>query len=225
MILGLHLDNGAWLGHLAFLLLAVAMCAPPFPWLRIGVALSAPVGLVYALAYLGDFGLAFWQTVLLTISLAMLARHALNQHKSKFSDEEEALRTAFMAELTRSQARHLMDQGNWINGRAGEELIQEGEAISHLFYLYKGSASISLDGKSIARCGAGELIGDATALSGKPASGTVKLADDSRFWCISAPRLREYLTLHPPVRSAIERQINAALDAKLRAANTRLADG
>lgn len=225
MTLGLHLDNGAWLGHLSFLLLAAAILAPPFPWLRIGVALSALAGLGYALLSIGDPGLAFWQAVLLTISLAMLTRHALNQHKAKFTDEEEALRIAFMAELSRSQARHLMDQGNWINGRAGEELIQEGEAISHLFYLHAGSADISLDGKPIARCGAGELIGDATALSGKPASGTVKLAGDSRFWCISAPRLREYLTLHPPVRTAIERQINAALDAKLRAANTRLAGG
>ena len=69
----------------------------------------------------------------------------------------------------------------------------------------------------------GDLIGDATALSGEPATGTVRLTRDSRLWCVSAPKLRQYLDLHPDARTVIERQINSALDRKLRAANAALA--
>jgi len=53
----------------------------------------------------------------------------------------------------------------------------------------------------------------------------VRLTTDSRFWCVSAPKLRQYLDLHPDARTVIERQINSALDRKLRAANAALAAG
>lgn len=223
MGLGLDFADGGWLGHLAGLALIIAVLMPPMPWMRVGLALSGGLALAYALASPGNTGTAIWAILLMLVSLSLLVRYVLAEQSAKFSDEENALRDTFMPDLNRAAARHLMDRGNWINGKAGETLINEDEAISHLFYLSTGSADVMLKGKSIARCIAGQLIGDVTALSGEPASGTVKLSEDSRFWCISAPQLRQYLTLHPNVRAAIERQINAALDSKLRQANATLA--
>lgn len=225
MPLGLGFADGAWLGHLAFLLLAVALIAPPMPWMRVGIVLSSLAGLGFALGFANDLGLAFWFFVLLVISASMLARYLMAERGSRFTSEEEALRSSFMGEMTRANARHLMDQGNWITGRSGEILINEGEAISHLFYLHEGTADITLRGQHVGRVSGGDLIGDATALSGEPATGTVRLSVDSRFWCVSAPKLRQYLDLHPDARTVIERQINHALDRKLRAANTALAGG
>jgi len=224
LALGLGLENGAWLGHLSMLLLVIAIAAPPVIWLRIGVAASALAGMGYALIDPGAAGLFIWQAALFGLTLAQLVRYRLVQSAARFSSEDEALRAAIAGSLPAAGARHLIDQGNWINGKAGEVLINEGEAISHLFYLHSGGAEVSLGGKPIAMVGAGELLGEATALSGAPATGTVMLARDSRFWCMSAPRLREYLQLHPDARSAIERQINAALDAKLRVTNQALAE-
>lgn len=223
MPLGLGFSDGAWLGHLAFLILAVALIAPPMPWMRLGIVIASLAGLGFALGFAGDLGLAFWFFVMLVIAASMLFRYLMAESGSRFSAEEEALRASFMAEMTRASARHLMDQGNWITGRAGEVLINEGEAISHLFYLHNGTAEISLHGQPVGHVASGDLIGDATALTGEPATGTVKLAEDSRFWCVSAPKLRQYLDLHPDARTVIERQINTALDRKLRAANAALA--
>ncbi|MFN3473469.1 MAG: Crp/Fnr family transcriptional regulator [Blastomonas sp.] len=225
MPLGLGLSEGAWLGHLAFAILAVALIAPPMPWMRVGIVLSSLAGLGFAIAFARDLGLAFWFVVLLVTSASMLARYLMAERNSRFSSEEEALRASFMGEMTRAGARHLMDQGNWITGRSGEVLINEGEAISHLFYLHEGAAEISLHGQHVGAVGSGDLVGDATALSGAPATGTVRLITDSRFWCVSAPKLRQYLDLHPDARTVIERQINSALDRKLRAANAALAGG
>jgi CRP-like cAMP-binding protein len=223
MPLGLGFSDGAWLGHLAFLILAVALIAPPMPWMRLGVVLSSLCALGFALGFSNDLGLAFWSIVLLIISGSMLFRYLMAERNSRFSSEEEALRVSFMGEMTRAHARHLMDQGNWITGRNGEVLINEGEAISHLFYMHDGGAEITLHNQHVGAVSAGDLIGDATALSGEPATGTVRLTSDSRFWCVSAPKLRQYLELHPDVRTVIERQINSALDRKLRAANAALA--
>ncbi len=225
MTLGLGFSQGAWLGHLAFMILAIALIAPPMPWMRIGIVLSSVAGLGYALGFANDLGLALWFFVMLVIGASMMLRFLVSERSSRFSCEEEALRASFMGEMTRAGARHLMDQGNWITGRAGEVLINEGEAISHLFYLHDGEAEITLHGAPVGRVIGGDLIGDATALSGAPATGTVRLASDSRFWCVSAPKLRQYLELHPDARTVIERQINSALDRKLRAANAALAGG
>ena len=223
--LGLGLANGAWLGHMAFLILAIALIAPPMPWMRVGIVIASLAGFGYAVGFAGDLGLAFWFAVLFVIGASMLTRYLLAEKSSRFSAEEEALRSSFMSEMTRANARHLMDQGNWITGRHGEVLINEGEAISHLFYLHDGGAAISFHGQPVGQVRCGDLIGDATALSGEPATGTVRLTTDSRFWCVSAPKLRQYLDLHPDARTVIERQINSALDRKLRAANAALAAG
>ncbi|MEZ5707878.1 MAG: cyclic nucleotide-binding domain-containing protein [Blastomonas sp.] len=223
MGLGLHFTGGSWLGHLSFLLLLIALLAPSRLWLRAGFVASSAVGLCYAAIYSRDMGHALWMGALLATSLALLARYALGERSARFNEEEEALRHRLCPELSRASARHLIDRGNWINGKAGETLIREDEPISHLFYMVNGEAGVSLHGKWIASCGADDLIGDVTVLSGEPASGTVVLNEDSRFWCVSAPQLRQYLDLHSDVRTAIERQINAALDEKLRTANKALA--
>lgn len=223
MALGLGFSEGAWLGHLAFLILAISLIAPPMPWMRLGIVLSALAGIVFALVFAKDLGLAFWFFVMLVICASMLIRYLMAERNSRFSSEEEALRASFMGDMTRAAARHLMDQGNWITGRKDEILINEDEAISHLFYLHDGDADVMLHGQHVGAVHGGDLIGDATALSGAPATGTVRLATDSRFWCVSAPKLREYLDLHPNTRTVIERQINTALDRKLRAANAALA--
>lgn len=223
MIMGAEFANGGWLAHLAFFLLVAAIAAPPMPWMRIGLILSALAGLAFAILIRGEPALAFWQFVILVVSLAMLTRYLLTERKTRFNEEEEALRSALLPSLQKSAARHLMDQGNWINGQKGEVVIREGEPVTHLFYLFDGKATVTLSGKPIAECGAGDLLGDVTALSGEPATGTVTLASATRFWCIGAPQLRGYLNLHPESRTAIERRINASLDTKLRAANAKLA--
>lgn len=225
MPLGLGLADGAWLGHLAFFILVIALIAPPMPWMRLGIVASSLAGFCFAVIFAGDLGMAFWFAVLFIVGASMLTRYLLAERASRFTPEEESLRTSFMDAMSRASARHLMDQGNWITGRAGEVLINEGEAISHLFFLHDGAADISFNGQPVGRVQSGDLVGDATALSGAPATGTVRLTRDSRFWCVSAPKLREYLDLHPEARTVIERQINSALDRKLRAANAALAAG
>ena len=43
-----------------------------------------------------------------------------------------------LAGLGRAQARRLIDQGMWIDGRSGDVLIREGEPAAQLYYLASG---------------------------------------------------------------------------------------
>lgn len=209
-------------GHAALLLLAIAWLAPSTLAQRLLLGVASLSGLVFAVTQ-GSILLALWAILFFLIAALLLARYLLAARAARFSEEEDQLRAILAKGLHRAGARLLIDQGNWINARAGETLIREGEPASHLVFLRSGEAEVRFQNKPVARLRAGELIGDATALSGMPANGTVTLVSDSRIWCAEAAALRAYLRLHADARAVVERQINASLDRKLRAANAALA--
>ncbi len=224
MTAGTIFQNGGWLAQLACVLLILGVMSEGMRRLRIGVAAAALAMLAYAVSFSGNGMLAFWSAVLLGANLLQLGRLIARGRGIRFDVRDEALRTTLMPDLPRPHARALIDQGNWIAGRAGEQLVKEDTPVSHLFFLHEGGAEVSLGGQAVGKCRPGDLIGDATALDGTPATGTVTLAEQSRFWCIEAPRLREYLAGHPELRSGLERRVNESLRAKLEAANQRLAE-
>ncbi len=126
--------------------------------------------------------------------------------------------------LPRSRARHLVDQGVWISGRAGDTLTREGEPVEHLYYLAEGDARVLCRGVDVGQCGAGDLIGELTVLSGETATATVVLTRSSRFWCAPAEDLRPYVEAHEDISRAIEHGFATVLKAKLRASNRTIAE-
>ena len=129
---------------------------------------------------------------------------------------------AVFGELTDVEARHLISKGFWLNHQAGQELIREGSAVEHLYYLSRGKAEVRSGGKIVGHCGAKDLIGEGTILTSDRASGTVELAEESRLWCIPAPVLRAHLDKNRSVRAVLDRRIGDALKSKLRASNVAL---
>jgi CRP-like cAMP-binding protein len=79
-------------------------------------------------------------------------------------------------------------------------------------------------GVEVGHCGAGDLIGELTVLSGETATATVILTRPSRFWCAPAEDLRPYVETHDDIRRAIEHGFATVLKAKLRASNRTIAE-
>jgi hypothetical protein len=212
-----------WLAQFAGLILLFSMCFQASIRLRIGVIVSAAAALVFALSAGRHGPLGFWAALITLVNVIKIAQFEWGERRAGFSERDEHLRLAMLEGLSRPQARALIDCGNWVNGKAGEQLMAEGDATTHLYFLHKGGASVSLSGSAVGACQPGDLIGDATAISGAPATATVKLTAPSELWCIWSDELRQYLTLHPQVRSVLERGLNDALREKLSNANQRLA--
>jgi CRP-like cAMP-binding protein len=127
-------------------------------------------------------------------------------------------------ELPRSRARHLLDQGVWLAGKAGDVLTREGEPVDHLYYLAEGEARVISMDRQVGLCRKGDLIGELTVLSGETASATVTLTTPARFWCAPADDLRPYVEAHEDIRRAIEHGFATVLKAKLRASNRAIAE-
>lgn len=143
---------------------------------------------------------------------AMFARGA--GRGARFSEEEAPL-VAALPGLSPPAARHLIDQGVWVAGREGEVLIDEWKPIANLYFLERGSATVSVAGRSVGMCRAGQFAGEVTVLSGDPATATVTLAEPSRMWCIEAAKLRDAAALHADVHAAVEAAIVRSLTDKL----------
>jgi cyclic nucleotide-binding protein len=207
------------IAELPFLLLILAMLQGRVNRLRAVVAAAAAAGLAYALLIAEQPLAAFWWGLLLAVNLLLLARRLHRNRSVRFTAEEEGMAAALLSGLSPVRARHLLDQGFWLSGKAGDVLTREEEPVSHLFYLAAGEARVTSHNRQVGTCRAGDLIGEVTVLSGDQASATVTLAGPARFWCAPANVLRPYLDAHDDVRRALEQGFAASLRAKLRASN------
>lgn len=159
-------------------------------------------------------GIALFQTALL----------AIRNLRLRFNAEEQRMFETVFATLDRRQARHLIDQGVWLDGKAGEVLTREGEPVGNLFYLGEGTAAVSSRGMWIATATAPTLVGEMTVLDQSGATATVSLDGAARMWCIDGPALRRFLKENPDIRMALENSFFGSLIAKLRSSNSRMAD-
>lgn len=138
---------------------------------------------------------------------------------AKFSADEKAMLSGPLTGLGRAQARRLIDQGIWMEGRIGDVLIHEGEEAAQLYYLASGSADVHVRGKLVGKANPGQLVGEATVLGESAAIATVTLAEPSRFWCAQGRALNAYLAANPDARHVLEHGFNVSLREKLEAMN------
>lgn len=209
--------------ELGYLLLIAAVLMPKPHQMRSLVAAAAVAGIAHAF-WVRDRVSLVWSILLLAACLAMLGRRFWENRSVRFSTEEQAMLDRLFTELPRSRARHLIDQGLWLSGKAGDVLTREGETVDHLYYLAEGEARVISMGSQVGLCRPGDLIGELTVLSGETASATVILNSAARFWCAPADDLRPYVETHDDVRRAIEHGFATVLKAKLRASNRTIAE-
>jgi hypothetical protein len=191
--------------------------------IRLLIGAAALAGIGHAI-WVRDRVSLVWAMLLLAACLAMLGRRLWENRNVRFSAEEQAMLDRLFTELPRSRARHLIDQGLWLSGKAGDVLTREGETVDHLYYLAEGEARVLSMGSQVGLCRPGDLIGELTVLSGETASATVILNSPARFWCAPADDLRPYVEAHDDIRRAIEHGFATVLKAKLRASNRIIAE-
>jgi CRP-like cAMP-binding protein len=138
---------------------------------------------------------------------------------AKFDDDEKAMLSGPLAGLGRSQARRLIDQGIWMEGRPGDVLIREGEPAAQLYFLATGAGDVHARGHLVGRVVPGQLIGEATVLGESAAIATVTLTQPARFWCAQGRALNAYLAANPDARNALEHGFTVSLREKLEAMN------
>lgn len=209
--------------QLSYALLIAAVLARTPRRMRLLVAAAGLVTLVHAAIAPPAYPAIIWMALLLGAWLLMLWADHHQGTRMRFSDAEEAMRRTYLAGLPRGAARQFIDQGLWLRGQVGDQLTCEGAPVANLYYLVSGEACVISQGRQVGICRAGDLIGEATILSGDAATASVTVSAPAEFWCAPTPALRRFLDDHEGLRSAIERSFSNAVKEKLRAANLAIA--
>ena len=182
------------------------------------IALAGIIGAAYGFKAIGAYAMVL--PVLVALVAGVQAGSGLIAGRSaRFERHEQPLRRGPFEGMSRATARSLIDQGLWIDARAGDVLEQEGEPVTHLHWIADGTAETVVDGTVTATCGPRTLIGEATVFSGNPASATVRLTSDARLWSVEAETLLAYAEAHPDVRQILDHGFTRSLAEKLDAIN------
>jgi len=182
------------------------------------LGVAGVAGLMYGASQHGLLGSILPFLILIVAGVQATSGLVANR-AAKFNADEQAMLSGPLAGLGRAQARRLIDQGIWMDGRTGDVLIHEGEAAAQLYYLATGGADVHSHGKLVGKANPGQLLGEATVLGEAAAIATVTLAQPSRFWCAQGRALNAYLAANPDARHALEHGFNVSLREKLEAMN------
>ncbi len=212
-------STNAILLHCAYACLLGAALVQRTQLRRVLIAFSAGFFAFRAFATPMDVVTLIWAGVIIPVCVVLIVRPFARDAAVVFTPEEAELRAAIFDALPASEARHLIAQGWWVNGAGGETLTRQGKPIESLVFLASGSAQVLVNDHQVGTCDSGDLIGEATALTGTDATATVILAEPSRLWCIKSTILRDYISANPDIGSALERSFRLALRAKLIATN------
>lgn len=182
------------------------------------IAIAGIIGAAYGYAMHGAYAVVLPAIVAL-VGGVLAGRGLLVGRGARFDRHEQKLRRGPFAKLNRGMARHLIDQGVWIDGDPGDELTREGEPVTHLHWLAEGKAEVIVEDTPTGTCGPLSFIGEATVFSGEPATGTVRLVAPARVWSVEAETLRAYADAHPEVRQILDHGFTLSLAEKLDAMN------
>lgn len=207
--------------HLIFMaiaLLLVTSVAGGGRWLRHGMALAGAALAADALLHQRGLYVALAGSLLALVNLLAMLRSG--SWSRTLDDEADGFHRRHLSRLTKAEARLLIDQGTFIEARAGEELTREGEPVESLHFLVRGVGAVLIDNAIVGRVGPGDLIGEACLLPDARASATVRLADDHcRLWFVPRDRLTAFLTAQPRIAAELNAATSSALRDKLERAN------
>jgi cyclic nucleotide-binding protein len=207
---------GLYIGIFAAVLVALIARKRLVNHIMLGIA--GAFGLLYGITPHGMLGVILPFLILIVAGVQAASVAGANR-RARFNDEEQAMFEGPLKGLGKARARRLLDQGIWIDGRAGDVLIREGEQAAQLFYITSGGGDVHSRGNLVGRVGAGQLVGEATVLGESAAIATVTLTESSRFWCAQGHSLNAYLAANPDARHALEHSFNVSLREKLDAMN------
>jgi CRP/FNR family transcriptional regulator, cyclic AMP receptor protein len=128
------------------------------------------------------------------------------------AEEEEETIGDFLAALSPEEVDDLRTRARYRRFARGATIVYEGEIPRRVVVLVSGRVKVSdfsPDGREIilGACGPGDLIGDVSAIDGRPCSATVTALEPVEAMVIEAADFTAFLDDHPPVLRVLLRSV------------------
>jgi CRP/FNR family cyclic AMP-dependent transcriptional regulator len=132
-----------------------------------------------------------------------------------------------IADLSEQDRLLLSDYGEFRIAKAGETLIEEGEAQEALFFIISGLVHVHSDEQTrrtlIARVGEGETIGEVNLFDPGIASASVTAKEQTELWRVTREDIDAFLTNYPEAGGRLLAAIVTQMCRRIRRMNERLA--
>src|SRR5262249_51240650 len=161
-----------FVGNLEYVLLIISMMMTRMLMLRVVAISSGVAGMSYSWLWLSDPVGTLWEIVFTGVNIGQIALFTFRNRSTRFNDEERAFYSQVVPLLEPYQVRRHMAIGTWLDGEPGSELTRQGEFVSHLVFLKPGRVSVLVNNNPVGYCTPGNLIGEISIRTGKPATAT-----------------------------------------------------
>ena len=206
-------------GHLSYLLAVVAVSMSSMRWLRVFAIASGVAGILYYGLILSDRVSVAWEIIFTLVNVAQLSILLLAGRFRRHSADEQLLIETVLPNLERSQRHRLLKLADWQVREPGDVLMKQDQERPNLTFIASGAASIERDQALVGVCGPGDFLGEMSFLTGRPASATVRVANETRCCTFDVAVLKALLDRNPGMRQALEEGFNRNLVGKLERMN------
>lgn len=206
-------------GHLNYILVIISVSMSSMRWLRVFGIASGVVGVFYYGFLIHDNISATWEFIFAGVNAVQLAIVLLAGRRRAGSDDEKFFIETVMPTLEPNLRGRMLKLARWQTRQPGEILVEEGQAAPELVFIASGAASIETGTTIIGVCGPGDFLGEMSFLTGKPASATVRVANEIRCCVFDPGVLRALNKKNPGIRQALEYSFNRNLVGKLERMN------
>jgi hypothetical protein len=207
--------NRLIVGNLSYVLLVISMMMTRMLLLRLIAIGSGMAGLAYAIFWLSDPVIIFWEAVFTLVNIVQTGLMTYRNQLARFNDEERMFYDRIVPDLEPRQVRRLLCVGIWLDAEPGTELIRQGEPVSHLVFLRSGKASVLVHKNLIGTCTEGSLAGEIGISTGEPATATVIVQETVRYLALERHALHNLMKVDPDIARAIDQGNLRNLENKL----------
>ena len=206
-------------GHLNYILVILSVSMSSMRWLRIFAICSGVVGVFYYGFLVSDEISATWEFIFALVNAIQLAIVLLSGRRRARDEDERLFVETVMPTLEGSLRARMLKLARWQTRAEGEVLVEESQATPQLVFIARGAASVEKAGTIVGVCGPGDFLGEMSFLTGKPASATVRVANEVRCCVYDPAVLKALAKKNPTIRQALEFSFNRNLVGKLERMN------
>lgn len=218
-ILAQFSDPDRFVGHLNYLLIILSVSMSNMRWLRVFAIASGLTGVVYYGFMVSDAVSATWEFIFTVINVIQLAIVLLAGRRRRMTDDEILFVQTVLPTLEPNLRALMLKLARWEVMLPGEVLMREGDVEPRLVFIAAGAAGIEKNGSVVGVCGPGDFLGEMSFLSGRPASATVRVANEIRCCVYEPGEIKALTRRHPAIRHALEYSFNRNLIGKIERMN------
>jgi CRP-like cAMP-binding protein len=209
------------LKNLGLFLLVVAVGMPTLFTLRLVAFVAGVCGIVFASIIVYDPIVLFWSVIFAAVNLIYIQLGRTRKFGRALTKDEQLFHREAVPMLTDAQTRMLLSAAHWTKLGAGDVLTRQGETAGNLYFIAAGTVDILVDGKKVAECGPGDLVGEIGVSTGQPATATSVCSTAARCLEFESERLYRLLDGRTELLVAVETAVQSSLREKLQRANER----